>query len=77
MATMKEFFKSNALCILCTLCILISKNVNNAKNAKCKTDNTMNQYPYSLDEKRPAKLFKCPVCGQKEFKLYRDNATGE
>ncbi len=77
MATMKEFFKSNALCILCTLCILISKNVNNAKNAKCKIDKTMNQYPYSLDEKRPAKLFKCPVCGQKEFKLYRDNTTGE
>lgn len=74
---MKGFIKPNALCILCTLCILVNKNANNAKNVKCKIYNSMNSFAYSLDAKRPSKLFKCPACGQREFKLYCDNNTGE
>ena len=37
----------------------------------------MNNYTFSLDNKRPIKLFKCPSCGKREFKLYRNNDTGE
>jgi hypothetical protein len=37
----------------------------------------MNPFAYSLDAKRPSKLFKCPACGQREFKLYCDNNTGD
>ena len=37
----------------------------------------MNPFAYSLDTKRPSKLFKCPACGQREFKLYCDNNTGD
>lgn len=77
MVCTRKFFKQNALCTLCTLCILINKNAQNARNAKCKTNNIMKQFFYSLDEKRPSKLFKCPLCGQREFKLYCDNVTGE
>ncbi|RYU94745.1 DUF6371 domain-containing protein [Emticicia agri] len=35
----------------------------------------MNQYQYSLDNVRAIKLFVCPACGKKEFKLYKNNET--
>jgi hypothetical protein len=42
-----------------------------------KINFTMNHYTFSLDNLRPIRLLKCPACGKKEFKLYRNNGTGE
>ncbi|MFN8353203.1 MAG: DUF6371 domain-containing protein [Spirosomataceae bacterium] len=37
----------------------------------------MKEYQFSLDNTRPSKVFLCPACGKKEFKLYLDTQTGE